>query len=119
MRTVSAGAASHLGRFWIDINFSDHLPLCATFKFDDSVNKSSKDGSVVDGANVRVHKRLRWDKGDRPSYYSYTSALESMICECDTVIDCLRGAVNRDVLIRDGKCQSFVDEIYNIMLLLS
>ena len=100
----------------LDINFSDHLPLCAIFKLNDSVIKPSKDGSPVDSANVRVHKRLRWDKGDRPSYYSYTSALESMICECDTVIDSLGGAVNPDVLIRDGKCQSFVDEIYDYIV---
>ena len=92
--------------------FSHHLPLCAIFKLNDSVIKPSKDGSPVDSANVRVHKRLRWGKGDRPSYYSYTSALESMIC----VIDSLRGAVNRDALIRDGKCQSFVDQIYDYVV---
>jgi len=94
--TSAPGSLLDLKILDLDINFSDHLPLCAIFKFDDSVNKPSKDGSLVDNANVRVRKRLRWDKGDRPSYYSY-SALESMICECDTVIDSLTGAVNRDV----------------------
>ena len=41
------------------------------------------------------------------------SVLDSMICICDTVIDSLRGTVNRNTLINDGKCQSFVDKIYD------
>jgi len=94
-----------------DINFSDHLPLCATFKLHDTANKS--DRSPIDSANVRVHKRLRWDKGDRSSYYSYTSALDSLIATCDTVIDSFRGTVNCNTLTCDVKCQSFVDKIYD------
>jgi len=61
----------------------------------DYATESSKDESPVNSATVRVHKKLRWDKGDRTSYYSYTSVLESMICMCDTVADSLRGSLNR------------------------
>jgi len=93
-----------------DLNFSDHLPLCATFKLYESAIESSKDGSPVDSVAVRVHKRLRWDKGDRTSYYSYTSVLESTICMCNTVVDSLRGSVNHGTVPCDGNYQSFVDK---------
>jgi len=96
-----------------DINFSDHLPLYATFQLNDIAKDSSNDGRPIDGATVRVHKRLRWDKGDRPSYYSYTGVLEAMICVCDTTIDSLRGALNCDALSCHEKCQSVVDEVYD------
>jgi len=96
-----------------DLNFSDHLPLCATFKLHDSATESSKDGSPVDSATARLHKRLRWDKGYRTTYYSYTSVLKSMICMCDTVTDSLRGSVNRGTVPCDGNYQCFVDKIYS------
>jgi len=99
--------------FYPDVNFSDHLPLSATFNLYDSAVELSKDGSPADSATARVHKRLRWDKGNRTSYYGYTSVLESMICMCDTVVDSLRGSVNHGTVLCDGNYQSFVDKIYN------
>ena len=96
-----------------DINFSDHLPLCATFHLNNIVDQPTALGSPVDNASARVQKRLRWDKGDLASYYSHTSVVNSMICTCDTVIDSFSNTGNRDTRFCDVECQSFVDEIYN------
>ena len=96
-----------------DINFSDHLPLCATFHLNSIPDKPTAVGSPVDIASARVHKRLRWDKGDLASYYSYTSVLNSMICTCDTAIDSVRNTGNSDIRFYDAEYQSVVDEIYN------
>jgi len=94
-----------------DINFSDHLPLyasiryCAPTKPLDTVGDSRH---FAANNNRHVHKKLRWDKADLDSYYGYTRIFESMLGNCDEVIE----SVNLNGYC-DNECQFFVDRIYN------
>jgi len=91
-----------------DINFSDHLPLyasiryCAPTKPLDTVGDSRH---FAANNNRHVHKKLRWDKADLDSYYGYTRIFESMLGNCDEVIE----SVNLKGYC-DNECQSLLTE---------
>jgi len=73
-----------------DINFSDHLPLSASIRYRAPTNPFVAVGDSRHFAannNRHVHKKLRWDKADLDSYYGYTRIFESMLGNCDEVIE--------------------------------
>ena len=97
-----------------DINFSDHLPLYASIRYCAPTNPLDTVGESRHFAannNRHVHKKLRWDKADLDSYYGYTRIFESMLGNCDEVIE----SVNLKGYC-DNECQFFVDRIYNYVV---
>ena len=61
-----------------DVNFSDHVPIIATF----TVNISNTVGVVNRQPAKLFAKRLRWDRADLQAYYNYTySYLQPIYCK--------------------------------------
>jgi len=54
------------------------------------------------------YKKLRWDKADRMSFYSYTGIADSLSGICDKAIDSCNGSMDAN-----SECQLVVDHIYN------
>ncbi len=66
-----------------DINFSDHLPIIATY----CCNISSKACCGKQASRAENVKYLRWDHADQISYYHFTGlGLQAVLCELNNAI---------------------------------
>ena len=70
-----------------DVNFSDHLPIMSTIVYRECLPGDSNSNSNAK-CNESTCTKLRWDKADIQSYYSYTGAsLYPVLENVDRVTD--------------------------------
>ena len=100
----SACAFSDFSVIEPDINFSDHLPLFATFKvcLDSASNKK---GIINEKRGSPKQSYLRWDKADRTGYYRYTG---DNLAALTTVLDA--------ALLNNNICSVMIDQLYEAIV---
>ena len=74
-------------------NFSDHNPITVSCKIAPLADNNNMNGHTHCNTNSS-YKKLRWDKADRVSFYSYTGIAESLSGICDEAINCCNGSMD-------------------------